>query len=91
MGGAAPKRKEIPIQLAKEETNTLDKYGDPRPPLIVGVGHQTQLLKTRIHQWRIVSTKELERLYPVSPEAAKPPWSSVNNCTKFRIDNTWVP
>ena len=70
LGGAAPKRKEIPIQLAKEETNTLDKYGDLRPPLIVGVRHQTQLMKTRIHQWRIVSTKDLDRLYTANPEAA---------------------
>ncbi len=70
LGGAAPKRKELPIQLEKQETAALDKYGDQRVPAIVGVKHDTQLLQTRIHRWRIVSTKDLERLYAVKLEAA---------------------
>jgi hypothetical protein len=37
---------------------------------IVGIKTDAITLQTRIHQWRIVSTSQLERLYTIRLEAA---------------------
>ncbi|MDZ7655849.1 MAG: replication endonuclease [Sulfurimicrobium sp.] len=54
LGGPTPKRKDIPIQLAKEEQNDTGKYGDPKGKKIIGVKTEAFTLKTRIHTWRIL-------------------------------------
>lgn len=65
LGGATTKRKDLPIQLAKVECNELDKYGDPKGQQIVGLTAEAVTLQTRIHQWSIVSMRDLERMFTV--------------------------
>ncbi|SFL09537.1 Bacteriophage replication gene A protein (GPA) [Nitrosomonas aestuarii] len=94
MGGASAKRKDNPIRLMKEESTELGKYGDPIGQKISGVETDTIQLPTRLHQWRIERCSvytESDRQSAKRPNgsasdreaafAAKPPWSSVNNCT----------
>lgn len=54
LGGPTPKRKDVPIQLAKEEQNETGKYGDPKGKKIIGVKTEAFTLKTRIHTWRVL-------------------------------------
>lgn len=70
LGGATPKRKDLPIQLAKVESDENDRYGDPKGQKIIGIKTVDTTLQTRIHQWSIVSTKDLERFFTVKLEAA---------------------
>ena len=92
MGGATAKRKDHTIQLAKENIEELGKYGEPIGEKICGVQADSIMLSTRLHQWHI----EKQNRSSGSPQsarperaqrartdafAAKPPWSSVNNCT----------
>lgn len=60
MGGAAPKRKDLPIQLAKQETDETGRYGDPVGKKIIGVEADSIILPTRIHQWRIMTIQEFQ-------------------------------
>lgn len=55
LGGATPKRKDLPIHLAKTETEGIGRYGDPKGKKIVGIQAGAIVLPTRIHQWRIMS------------------------------------
>lgn len=71
LGGATPKRKDLPIQLEKTESDELDRYGDGKGQIIVGIKANEVILPTRIHQWQIVSTKDLMRLYEIRLEAAE--------------------
>ena len=97
MGGTTAKRKDNPIKLMKMESKELGKYGDPIGQKICGVKTESIQLPTRLHQWRIercaVNTEQAERRSAKRPSgsgsdredafAAQPPWSSVNNCTKY--------
>ncbi|HEY3325795.1 MAG TPA: hypothetical protein VGK14_01340 [Novimethylophilus sp.] len=47
----------------------MDKYGDPKGQQIVGVKAEATTLRTRIHQWIIVSVSQLERMFTVRLEA----------------------
>lgn len=71
LGGATPKRKDLPIQLEKIESDEEDQYGDPKGLKIIGVKAQDISLKTRIHQWTIVSAKDFSRKYTLRLEAAE--------------------
>jgi hypothetical protein len=95
MGGTTAKRKDQPIKLAKETIEELGKYGEPMGEKICGVQTNVTVLPTRLHQWHIEKLSRLsgstqsarpERA-PARPDAfaAKPPWSSVNNCTVIQI------
>ena len=74
MGGVEIKRKDRPVQLYKEKTELLNKYGEERPALIYGVIEpETGLFKiSRLHDWEVVLKK--------GGNAAA--WTCVNNCTK---------
>lgn len=54
MGGTTPKRKELPIQLAKIESDDKGRYGDPIGNKTIGVQSGDIILKTRIHVWRFM-------------------------------------
>ena len=72
LGGATPKRKDLPIQLEKIESEELNRYGDLKPDQIVGIKtNDQQHIKTRIHQWHILSAKDLVRLYEIRLELAE--------------------
>ena len=92
MGGATAKRKDHPIKLAKENIEELGKYGEPIGDKICGVQADSIMLSTRLHQWHIekqnrssgsTQSARPERAQRARTDAfaAKPPWSSVNNCT----------
>lgn len=55
MGGTTPKRKELPIQLAKIESDEKGRYGDPIGNKTIGVQSGDIILKTRIHVWRFMT------------------------------------
>jgi hypothetical protein len=59
LGGPAPHRKDLPIQLVKEESNEVGKYGDPVGLQIIGVIANTVKLSTRAHQWSVMTIKQL--------------------------------
>lgn len=54
MGGTTPKRNELPIQLAKIESDEKGRYGDPIGNKTIGVQSGDIILKTRIHVWRFM-------------------------------------
>lgn len=55
MGGTTPKRKELPIQLAKIESDEKGRYGDPIGNKTIGVQSGDIILKTRIHVWHFMT------------------------------------
>ncbi|MBZ0105942.1 MAG: replication endonuclease [Sulfuricella denitrificans] len=73
LGGPAPKRKDVPIQLAKEEQHETGKYGDPMGKKIIGVKTEEFTLKTRIHTWRIllISSNGVHVVIDTTIEAAQ--------------------
>jgi len=85
------------VYLLKFKLRHYRKYGDPIGQKICGVKTESIQLPTRLHQWRIercaVNTEQAERRSAKRPSgsgsdredafAAQPPWSSVNNCTKY--------
>lgn len=79
MGGVEIKRKDRPVQLYKEKTELLNKYGEERPALIYGVIEpETGLFKiSRLHDWEVVLKK--------GGYAAA--WTCVNNCTKSNFSD----
>lgn len=50
-----PKRKGLPIQLAKIESDEKRRYGDPIGNKTIGVQSGDIILKTRIHVWRFMT------------------------------------
>jgi len=54
-GWRHPRRKDLPIQLAKTETDEVGRYGDPKGKKIVGIQAGAIILPMRIHQWRIMN------------------------------------
>ena len=62
----APARKDLPIQLANEESNEIGKYGDPVGKAIIGVVANTVTLNTKMHQWSIMGIKQLEEFFKVA-------------------------
>lgn len=69
LGGPAPRRKDLPLQLAKKENDEPNKYGEPRGKQIIGVQCNTILMPTRIIQWKVMSKKQLEREFEIRLEA----------------------
>lgn len=69
LGGPAPLRKDLPIQLTKQENDETNKYGEPRGKQIVGVQCNTLIVPTRIIQWKIVSKKQLQAEFEIRLEA----------------------
>ena len=59
LGGPAPMRKDLPIQLAKVESKDIGKYGDPVGKKIIGLTASSITLPTRVHQWSITTIKAL--------------------------------
>lgn len=59
LGGPAPMRKDLPIQLAKVESQDIGKYGDPMGKKTIGLTANSITLPTRIHQWSITTMKAL--------------------------------
>lgn len=59
LGGPAPMRKNLPIQLAKIESQDIGKYGDPMGKKTIGLVANSITLPTRIHQWSITTVKAL--------------------------------
>ena len=70
LGGPAPARKDLPIQLAKKECKEPNKYGEPKGKQIFGVQSNNLIVPTRILQWRILSTKQLQQEYKIKLDAA---------------------
>lgn len=75
LGGVAPKRKDLPIQLAKVETEELGKYGDPQEKKLIGVKTENFVLRTRTHTWRLmmISANGVSVVIDSNGTAAKPP------------------
>ena len=69
IGGPSPARKDLQIQLAKKECVEPNKYGEPKGKQIFGVQSNHLIVPTRILQWRILSTKQLQQEYEVRLEA----------------------
>lgn len=64
MGGPETKRKDFPILLAKQSTDELNRYREPKGNAVVGVIWERTIFPTRIHQWTIkhkCEPKELKR------------------------------
>ncbi len=55
MGGTTPKRKKLPIQLAKIESDEKGRYGDPIGNKTIGLQSGDIILKTRIHVWLFIT------------------------------------
>lgn len=70
LGGPSPARKDLPIQLAKKECKEPNKYGESKGKQIFGVQSNNLIVPTRIIQWRILSTKQLQQEYQIRLEAA---------------------
>ena len=51
MGGPEAKRKDFPISLAKQGTNELNRYREPKGKKIIGITWASVVFSTRIHQW----------------------------------------
>ncbi|PTN11559.1 replication endonuclease [Nitrosomonas aestuarii] len=99
MGGVNAKRQDHPVKLMKEDSEELGKYGDPIKQRISGVMTEDTKLYTRCLRWKIEkcvvdkSSTNLDKVkFPNGSDggcdregdfAAQPPWSSVNNCTKY--------
>lgn len=64
LGGATPKRSTLPVKLAKVESNETGKYGDPVGKRIIGVEADSIILPTRIHQWKIMTIREVKNRLP---------------------------
>ena len=54
LGGVAPRRKDLPIQIAKVASDEVGQYGDPIEEKIIGVKSDEYVLRTRIHSWRLM-------------------------------------
>lgn len=65
LGGVAPARKDLPIQLAKKEIEETNKYGEPKGKQIFGVECNDLVVKTRLHQWRVMTPEQLESEYTI--------------------------
>lgn len=63
MGGATPKRKELPITLAKVESEETGRYGDPIGKKIIGVQTESTLLQTRTRQWHFLQIPDSGRIH----------------------------
>ena len=68
--GPVPVRKDLPIQLANKECEEPNKYGEVKGKQIFGVQSNNLIVPTRILQWRILSTKQLQQEYEIRLEAA---------------------
>ena len=60
----------MPIQLANKECEEPNKYGEVKGKQIFGVQSNNLIVPTRILQWRILSTKQLQQEYEIRLEAA---------------------
>lgn len=75
-GGAAPLRKDFPIQLDKKESEEPGKYGDPIGKQIIGVVSNAIRLKTRIRQWSIKTIEQLQKRFEAAVHATVNPYAS---------------
>lgn len=89
LGGPVPARKDLPIQLAKKESEETNKYGEPRGKQIYGVESNNLIVPTRILRWRILSTKQLLREYEVKLEtvSAADSYSHSRHCAERIADS----
>lgn len=53
MGGPEAKRKDFPISLAKQWSDTLNRYREPKGYAVIGVIWERTIFPTRIHQWTV--------------------------------------
>ena len=82
MGGPCAIRKNLPIQLAKIESDDIGKYGDPMGKKTIGLIAGSITLPTRIHQWSITTIKNIdEKLKQFIPKNSLPVNMVQNKCT----------
>lgn len=62
MGGPEAKRKDFPIAVAKQRSNELNRYREPKGEKIVGITWANVVFATRIHTWTIQHRCEPDRL-----------------------------
>lgn len=62
MGGPAAKRKDFPISLAKQWSDKLNRYREPKGNAVIGVIWERTIFPTRIHQWIIQHKCEPNKL-----------------------------
>lgn len=74
LGGAAPLRKDLPIQLDKKESEEPGKYGDPIGKQIIGIIANTTKLKTRVHQWSMTTMKKLQKRFEAAVHELATPY-----------------
>ncbi len=53
MGGHTVTRKEWPIGLAKQDVDTLNRYGEPIGQVIVDISSGTLTYRSKVHIWEI--------------------------------------
>lgn len=76
LGGVAPLRKDLPIQLDKKESEEPGKYGDPVGKQIIGVVSNAAKLKTRIRKWSITTVKQLQKRFEAAVNATVTTYAS---------------
>jgi hypothetical protein len=73
MGGYEMKRKDMPLQLAKDSEPAENRYGEEGQKRLFGVVEvgSGQLAKSRVHEWKVLNGREAAA------------WTRVNNSTNF--------
>lgn len=74
MGGYERRRRDMPLALSKDETPTMNRYGESAQPTVCGVLDKAsgELAISRMHQWTIK---------PGGFAGRQPAWTCVNNST----------
>ncbi|OHX10220.1 hypothetical protein BI347_20670 [Chromobacterium sphagni] len=83
MGGHEAKRRDMPLQVARDSEPAINRYGEAGQKRVFGVVEQAsgQLAMTRPHEWQI--SRKAPGL-DVEGSAASP-WTRVNNSTEIAV------
>lgn len=89
LGGVTPRRKDLPIQIAKVASDEVGQYGDPIEEKIIGVKSDEYVLRTRIHSWRFMLLSANGVTVGMTiPAAAQPTDARTDARMRARADGT---
>jgi hypothetical protein len=71
MGGPEAKRKDSPISIAKQWSDKLNRYREPKGEEVIGITWASVVFPTRIHQWTIRHKGESDKMR--RPQAMQEP------------------
>jgi len=92
LGGPVISRKDLPVQLVKQQNDQPNKYGEPIGLQIKGVRHSNIVVLTRLATWTIQSKPQQPSQGSSATEvAAVAPWTCVNNCTEPQLHDNANP